>query len=96
MRRPAPRLPVTKPQRVWMRRRPHWRRRNGGDSQLQQAQFTFLDWVKLAVFGKQLTPLKPTTKEDAWLAEKKAIVRAAIVSEEMKMAERSGDKRHSC
>jgi len=57
----------------------------GGDSQLQQAQFTFLDWVKLAVFGKALTPLKPTTKEDAWLAEKKAIVRAAIVSEEMKM-----------
>jgi hypothetical protein len=53
----------------------------GGDSQLQQAQFTFLDWVKLAVFGKALTPLKPTTKEDAWLAEKKAIVRAAIVSD---------------
>ena len=57
----------------------------GGDSQLQQAQFTFLTGSSWRVFGKQLTPLKPTTKEDAWLAEKKAIVSAAIVSEELKM-----------
>ena len=56
-----------------------------GDSQLQQAQFTFCDWVQLSVFGKPLAPLKPTSKEDAFLAEKRAIRRAAKVSEAMKM-----------